>query len=36
MFRGDPVDREAGAILWSKEFVDEVLRQIPLRGELVV
>ena len=33
---GDPVDGEAGATPRSKEFVDEVLRQVPLRGELVV
>ena len=36
VFCGNPKDREAGAVPRSKEFVNEVLCQVPLRGELVV
>ena len=36
VFRGDPEDGEAGTVLGSEEFMNEVLCQIPLRGELAV
>ena len=37
VFRGDPKDGEAGAVpTRSKEFVNEVLCQVSLRGELDV
>ena len=36
VFRGDPKDGEAGTVSRSKEFVNEVLCQVSLRGELDV